>query len=122
MKPLSVWLQELGLERYAQLFADNDVDLEVLRILTDDDLQQLGVSFGHRKKILKSVCELDHQPTASAAIPRMEPSFPASSIAAPAEEWGADLVSMMKLPYAYAADWVETTGAIWEDLSLGGQR
>jgi predicted NAD/FAD-dependent oxidoreductase len=40
----------------------------------------------------------------------------------PPAEWGPDLVSMMKLPYAYAADWVETTGALWEDLSLGGRR
>ncbi|MGH8679318.1 MAG: adenylate/guanylate cyclase domain-containing protein, partial [Burkholderiales bacterium] len=90
MESLSVWLQKLGLERYAQLFADNDVDLEVLRVLTEDDLQQLGVSFGHRKKILKAVSELEHQPIASSAVPRMAPSPPASGIAAPAEPASAD--------------------------------
>jgi predicted ATPase/class 3 adenylate cyclase len=90
MKSLSVWLQNLGLERYAQLFANNDVDLEVIRILTDDDLKQLGVSFGHRKKILKAVSELDHPPMASSALPRMAPSPAASAIAAPAEPASAD--------------------------------
>jgi hypothetical protein len=40
----------------------------------------------------------------------------------PPAEWGPDLVSMMKLPYAYAADWLETTGALWEDLFLRGRR
>ena len=90
MESLLVWLQKLGLEQYAQLFADNDVDLEVLRILSDDDLQQLGVSFGHRKKILKAVSELDHPPIASSATPRMAPSPPASAIAAPAEPASAD--------------------------------
>ena len=35
MDALSAWLQELGLERYAAVFADNDVDLEALRLLTD---------------------------------------------------------------------------------------
>ena len=40
----------------------------------------------------------------------------------PPAEWGTDLVTMTKLPYAYAADWLETTGALWEDLFLRGRR
>jgi len=59
MTSLSDWLHNLGLDRYAQLFADNDVDFEVLRILTEEDLHQLGVSFGHRKRILKAIAEMD---------------------------------------------------------------
>jgi hypothetical protein len=48
------WLEELGLPQYAQVFVDNDVDLEALRLLTDGDLEKLGVSLGHRKKLLKA--------------------------------------------------------------------
>ncbi|HEV2643403.1 MAG TPA: adenylate/guanylate cyclase domain-containing protein, partial [Candidatus Elarobacter sp.] len=47
------WLQALGLERYAQAFAANDIDLSLLAQLTDGDLKELGVqSLGHRKRIV----------------------------------------------------------------------
>jgi SAM domain (Sterile alpha motif) len=42
------WLRGLGLEHYAPAFRDNDIDGEVLRRLTADDLRDLGVaSIGH---------------------------------------------------------------------------
>ncbi|MGE4090306.1 MAG: AAA family ATPase [Candidatus Binatia bacterium] len=53
----------MGLDRYAQVFADNDVDLDALRLLNDKELQELGVSLGHRKKLLKAVAELADSPT-----------------------------------------------------------
>ena len=59
MQSVSSWLKSLSLEQYSQVFADNDVDLDVLRILGDKDLQDLGVSFGHRKKLLKAVADLN---------------------------------------------------------------
>ncbi len=52
------WLQSLGLEKYATLFAENDVDLEVVPELSDDELKELGVSLGHRKKLLKAIAAL----------------------------------------------------------------
>ncbi|MEK6209390.1 MAG: AAA family ATPase [Pseudomonadota bacterium] len=59
MQSVSSWLKLLSLEQYSRVFADNDVDLDVLRILGDKDLQDLGVSFGHRKKLLKAIAELN---------------------------------------------------------------
>jgi class 3 adenylate cyclase len=59
VQSVSSWLKSLNLEQYSQFFADNDVDLDVLRILGDKDLQDLGVSFGHRKKLLKAISELN---------------------------------------------------------------
>ena len=58
MTDFLTWLQSLGLDRYAQVFADNDVDLEALRLLNDRELQELGVSLGHRKKLMKAVADL----------------------------------------------------------------
>jgi hypothetical protein len=49
------WLHALGLERYQQVFRDNDIDGEVLADLDDADLERLGVSLGHRKKLLKAI-------------------------------------------------------------------
>ena len=57
VQSVSSWLKTLSLEQYSQVFVDNDVDLDVLRILGDKDLQDLGVSFGHRKKLLKAIVE-----------------------------------------------------------------
>jgi class 3 adenylate cyclase len=52
---LEGWLASIGLERYAQTLRDNDVDLEVLPELTEADLEQLGLSLGHRKKLLRAL-------------------------------------------------------------------
>jgi hypothetical protein len=52
MQQIADWLQKLGLEQYAQRFAENDIDVSVLRHLTDDDLEKIGVSLGHRRKML----------------------------------------------------------------------
>ena len=59
MDGLSTWLQELGLERYTAIFAENDVDLEALRLLSDAELEKLGVSLGNRKKLLKAIAGLN---------------------------------------------------------------
>src|SRR4051794_10923768 len=59
MDALSTLLQELGLTRYMAVFAENDVDHEVLLLLSDAELEKLGVSLGHRKKLLKAIAELN---------------------------------------------------------------
>lgn len=55
MQSVRDWLNGLGLSRYAEAFETNDVDIEVLPSLNEADLEKLGVSLGHRKKILKAV-------------------------------------------------------------------
>ena len=51
------WLEKLGLGQYAKLFADSDIDVSVLRHLTDQDLKDLGISLGHRRKIFAAINE-----------------------------------------------------------------
>jgi len=62
------WLRGLGLERYVPAFRDNDIDGEVLRRLTAEDLRELGIaSIGHRRRLLDAIAALrDRQPTAGA--------------------------------------------------------
>ena len=55
---VAVWLRGLGLQRYEALFRENDIDAEVLSDLTDGDLEKIGVSLGHRKRLLKAVAAL----------------------------------------------------------------
>ena len=52
MSDLEQWLSLHGLQQYAKTFADNDIDLDVLGHLTDADLEKLGLSLGHRRKLL----------------------------------------------------------------------
>jgi len=52
------WLASLDMSEYAQRFIDNDIDASVLRDLTDQDLKEIGVSLGHRRKILRAIKEM----------------------------------------------------------------
>ena len=69
---VAAWLQQLGLERYAQAFLDNDIAPAVLPELSDQDLRDLGVSLGHRRLLLKAIKELRDSP-APAEPPAMLP-------------------------------------------------
>src|SRR5262249_50830647 len=59
MKGITEWLASIGLSEYAQRFADNAIDLSVIRHLTEQDLKHLEVLLGHRRKILRAIAELD---------------------------------------------------------------
>jgi class 3 adenylate cyclase/tetratricopeptide (TPR) repeat protein len=67
MGDLKAWLTALGLERYVEAFAADDVDWDALRLLTEADLEALGVTLGHRKKLLKALAELADAPAPQAA-------------------------------------------------------
>ena len=59
MGTIAEWLTSLGLSEYAERFAENGIDVAVLRDLTDQDLKDLGVLLGHRRKMLRAIAELD---------------------------------------------------------------
>jgi hypothetical protein len=58
MQQVADWLEKLGLGQYAQRFAENDIDVSVLPHLTDADLEKIGVSLGHRRKIFAAIADL----------------------------------------------------------------
>ena len=58
MQQIAEWLKQLGMSEYAERFVESDVDTSVLRDLTDQDLKELGVSLGHRRKMLRAIAEL----------------------------------------------------------------
>ncbi len=67
MSDLERWLAELGLERYAKRLAENDVSLDVLADLSDADLAELGLSLGHRRKLLSALHAGRLRPSAQSA-------------------------------------------------------
>ena len=58
MLQIADWLKKLGMSEYAERFAENDIDMAVLPDLTDQHLKDLGVSLGHRLKMLRAIRDL----------------------------------------------------------------
>src|SRR3954467_5494950 len=58
MQQIADWLEKLGLSEYTVRFAENGIDISVLRYLTDQDLKDIGVLLGHRRKMLAAISEL----------------------------------------------------------------
>ncbi|MEM7043446.1 MAG: adenylate/guanylate cyclase domain-containing protein [Pseudomonadota bacterium] len=54
-KAFRSWLEELGLAQYAEALASQDIDFKSLDFLTEDDLKELGLSIGHRRRILAAI-------------------------------------------------------------------
>jgi len=65
MQQIADWLKKLGMAEYAERFAENDIDIAVLPDLTDQHLKDLGVSLGHRLKMLRAIRGLGN----AAAVP-----------------------------------------------------
>ena len=64
------WLRKLGLGQYESAFHANDVDAEVLRKLTTEDLIAIGVtSVGHRRRLLDAIAALGSKAPASPEAP-----------------------------------------------------
>jgi class 3 adenylate cyclase/tetratricopeptide (TPR) repeat protein len=66
MNGMAEWLASIGLGEYAERFAKNAVDLAVVRDLTEQDLKDLGVLLGHRRKLLRAIEKLDDAAVESA--------------------------------------------------------
>ena len=65
MQEIADWLKKLGMSEYAERFAESDIDIDVLSELTDHDFDRLGVSLGHRRKMLRAIRELSASPIAA---------------------------------------------------------
>ena len=55
MQQIADWLNALGLSEHTERFIENKIDVAVLSLLSDDDLKEIGVPLGHRRKILAAI-------------------------------------------------------------------
>ena len=74
MSDLRDWLRTNKLEQFAETFEANDIDLDILSELTEADLEQLGVSIGNRRRLLKAIAEGGAAPTEKACRLRTPPT------------------------------------------------
>jgi class 3 adenylate cyclase/tetratricopeptide (TPR) repeat protein len=78
MLDVARWLAEHGLGHHTEAFAENGIDGDILRDLTDADLKELGLNLGDRKRLLKAIAALDAgtaearatEPSTASAVPR----------------------------------------------------
>ena len=77
MQQIADWLEKLGMSEYAQRFAENDIDFTIFADLTDQDLEKIGVSLGHRRKLLRAIAELkDVEKSSPVAAVAAAPGLP----------------------------------------------
>ena len=74
------WLEQHGLGKYAEVFAENELTLAIIPELTENDLRELGLPMGPRKQLLKAVAVLAGaesetvQPTAKEVVQDSTPA------------------------------------------------
>ena len=63
------------MSEYVEPFAENGIDFGVLSDLTDQDLKDIGVLLGHRRKLLRAIAELNEveKGASKPALPTAEP-------------------------------------------------
>ena len=55
---LENWLEANGFARFAELFAEHEIDAAALLELNEDHLRELGIPLGPRVKLLKAIEQL----------------------------------------------------------------
>jgi class 3 adenylate cyclase/predicted ATPase len=133
MRQVADWLAKLGLGQYAQRFAENDINFDILADLTDQDLKDIGISsLGHRRQVLRAIGELGVTPgaaaldpaaaTPAAGAPSPTPAAARPEIAAPAAPAGEAAGERRHVTVMFC-DLVDSTGIAaqldaeeWRDL------
>ena len=87
MVELAQLLESLDLSQYVETFAKSDIDAAALLDLEERHLKELGLSLGHRIRLMKAIADLR---AAAGGMPAVVSDAPAGKIAmAPAEARGA---------------------------------
>jgi hypothetical protein len=81
MDAFESWLQRPGLGRYASVFAAHEVHLDALLLLTEEDLDELGLPLGPRRKLLHALKLLQDE-GAPPAVARATASLAAATASA----------------------------------------
>ena len=58
MRNIASWLEALDLSNYREAFAENEIALGDLSELTEDDLKEMGLPIGPRRRALKAIAAL----------------------------------------------------------------
>jgi len=69
LSDIVLWLTELGLEKHISAFLDAEIDFETLSDLEEDDLKELGLPLGPRRKVWGAIQRLEDANASSVSQP-----------------------------------------------------
>ena len=72
MADLADWLAGLGLGKYAPAFAEQEIDFDLLPLLTEADVHELGLPIGPRRKLLDAIATLRGEHRQGSEKPRRQ--------------------------------------------------
>ncbi|MGK9169684.1 AAA family ATPase [Inquilinus limosus] len=76
-RELKSWLEDLGLGLYAEAFAENGVDFDLLPELTNEDLKDLGIiRLADRKRLLKAIADIAPAESSVRSVATAMPAAP----------------------------------------------
>ncbi len=52
------WLKDIGVSKYADVFAENEIGSTVLPDRSEADFEKIGIPMGPRKKLLRAISAL----------------------------------------------------------------
>jgi class 3 adenylate cyclase len=127
MQQVTDWLEKLGMSEYARRFAENGINFQALRYLTDQDLKDIGVLLGHRRIMLAAIAELAGPAVTPHHAPIIEPKPPDSeavaALAAATPPAAANATGERRYLTVIFCDLVDSTGIAsrldaeeWRDL------
>jgi class 3 adenylate cyclase len=123
MQQIADWLEKLGMSEYAQRFAENRIDFSVLPDLTDQDLKDLGVLLGDRRKILRAIGELGGAPAAAISAAPLGVAAPIPATAPQPISTSVETIGERRHVTVMFCDLVDSTGIAakldaeeWRDL------
>src|SRR3984957_11133852 len=79
MSDIVAWLESWGLGQLASRLAEQDIALHALRHLTEDDLKELGLTIGLRRRLMHAIEEGLRRPAAEAVSPAPAADKPATN-------------------------------------------
>lgn len=79
MTGISDWLTQAGLEKYAPLFAEHEITLDVLPDLTESDIDRLALPTGPRRRLMVAIQALTATPQTFPGSADARPDTPATS-------------------------------------------
>jgi class 3 adenylate cyclase/predicted ATPase len=65
LRSVKEWLERFDLVEHHHVFVENEIDLDAARDLSEQDLRELGLAMGPRKKLLRAIATLNERDPAN---------------------------------------------------------
>ncbi|NDW46363.1 adenylate/guanylate cyclase domain-containing protein [Ruegeria sp. PrR005] len=74
MQDVQSWLAKLGLDKFASAFADAEVEFADLANLTEDDLKEIGLPVGPRRRVSSAIAAMKNAAPVDGPAEQVQPS------------------------------------------------